>query len=154
MTPISSNVKDKNSIFTARDEDMIFCYFINIYTVTMKVENYARVLQWQETAASSQVTLPVSALSTVDSENLLKKAVEKHHRLKNKMISATLPSSYRLLSPDKSKVKILPGSDEEIVLKRYRERIDKAYERITFYLSSIDDYLDNIRVGKQRPRRR
>ena len=23
-TPISSNVKDKNSIFTARDEDMIF----------------------------------------------------------------------------------------------------------------------------------
>ena len=119
----------------------------------MKVENYARVLQWQETAASSQVTLPVSALSTVDSENLLKKAVEKHHRLKNKMISATLPSSYRLLSPDKSEVKTLPGSDEEIVLKRYRERIDKAYERITFYLCSIDDYLDNIRVRKQRRRR-
>ena len=27
-TPISSHVKDKNSIFTARDEDMIF-YYIN-----------------------------------------------------------------------------------------------------------------------------
>ena len=24
VTPISSNVKDKNSVFTARDQDMIF----------------------------------------------------------------------------------------------------------------------------------
>ena len=38
-TPISSHVKDKNSIFIARDEDMIFqlkeksWYFISIYII-------------------------------------------------------------------------------------------------------------------------
>ena len=38
-TPISSQVKDKNSIFATRDEDMIFLekekswYFISIYTI-------------------------------------------------------------------------------------------------------------------------
>ena len=38
-TPISSHVKDKNGIFTARDEDMIFkqkeksWYFISIYII-------------------------------------------------------------------------------------------------------------------------
>ena len=40
-TPISSHVKDKDSIFTARDEDMIFWkkekswYFISIYIIKM-----------------------------------------------------------------------------------------------------------------------
>ena len=42
-TPISSHVKDKNSIFTARDEDMIFqkkeksWYFISIYTIKLYI---------------------------------------------------------------------------------------------------------------------
>ena len=37
-------------------------------------------------------------------------------------------------------MKTLPGSEE----KRYREEIDKSYGRITFYLCSTDDYLDNL----------
>ena len=39
-TPITSNVKSKNSIFTTRDEEMIFffvkgksCYFIGVYII-------------------------------------------------------------------------------------------------------------------------
>ncbi|XP_068695140.1 uncharacterized protein [Montipora foliosa] len=62
----------------------------------------------------------------------------------NNLISSTLPSSYRLLYHDKSEVKTLPGSDEKFVLQRYKEEIDKSYERITFYLCSTDDYLDNL----------
>ncbi|XP_068721566.1 uncharacterized protein [Montipora capricornis] len=49
-----------------------------------------------------------------------------------------------LLYHDKSEVKTLPGSDEKFVLQRYKEEIDKSYERITFYLCSTDDYLDNL----------
>ena len=54
-TPISSHVKDKNSMFTARDEDMIFSkrkkswyftgvYIINrgYYTVPRRYEFYVR----------------------------------------------------------------------------------------------------------------
>ena len=66
--------------------------------------------------------------------------MDKHNRFNNNLISSTLPSSYRLLYHEKSAVKTLPGSEE----KRYREEIDKSYGRITFYLCSTDDYLDNL----------
>ena len=45
-TSISSQVRDKNSIFTVRDEDIIFkqkeksWYFISIYTINDKVEPF------------------------------------------------------------------------------------------------------------------
>lgn len=58
------------------------------------------------------------------------------------MIFSTLPSSYKLLYPGKSEVRTPLGSDEEFVIKRCREEIDKAYGRIMFYLCSIDDYLE------------
>ena len=86
------------------------------------------------------VTLPVTVSPKINSEDLLKKAVDKHNRFNNNLISSMLPSSYRLLYHDKSEVKTLPGSEK----KRYREEIDKSYGRITFYLCSTDDYLDNL----------
>lgn len=90
------------------------------------------------------VTLPVTVSPKSNSEDLLKRAVDKHNRFNNNLISSTLPSSYRLLYHDKSEVKTLPGSDEKFVLQRYKEEIDKSYGRITFYLCSTDDYLDNL----------
>ena len=90
------------------------------------------------------VTLPVTVSPKSNSEDLLKKAVDKHNRFNNNLISSTLPSSYRLLYHDKSEVKTLPGTEEKFVLQRYREEIDKSYGRITFYLCSTDDYLDNL----------
>ena len=86
------------------------------------------------------VTLPVTVSPKINSEHLLKKAVDKHNRFNNNLISSMLPSSYRLLYHDKSEVKTFPGSEK----KRYREEIDKSYGRITFYLCSKDDYLDNL----------
>jgi len=86
------------------------------------------------------VTLPVTVSPKSNSEDLLKKAVDKHNRFNNDLISSTLPSSYRMLCHDKSEVTTLPGSQE----KRYREEIGKSYGRITFYLCSTYDYLDNL----------
>ena len=91
------------------------------------------------------VTLPVTVSpKSCNSEDLIKRAVDKHNRFNNNLISSTLPSSYSLLYHDKSEVKTLPGSDEKFVLQRYKEEIDKSYGRITFYLCSTDDYLDNL----------
>ena len=90
------------------------------------------------------VTLPVTVSPKSNSEDLLKRAVDKHNRFNNNFISSTLPSWYRLLYHDKSEVKTLPESDEKFVLQRYREEIDKSYGRITFYLCSKDEYLDNL----------
>lgn len=90
------------------------------------------------------VTLPLSVSPKINSEDLLRKAVDKHNRFNNNLISSTHPSSYRLLYQDKTEVKTLPGSDENFVLRRYQEEIGKSYGRITFYLCSVDDYFDNL----------
>ena len=89
------------------------------------------------------VTLPLSVSPKINAEDLLERAVDKHNRFNNNLISSTLSSWYRLLYHDKSEVKTLPGSDEKFVL-RYREEIDKSYGRITVYLCSTNDYLDNL----------
>ena len=80
------------------------------------------------------VTLPVTVSPKSNSEDLLKRAVDKHNRFNNNLISSTLPSSYRLLYHDKCELKTLPGSDEKFVLQRYKEEIDKSYGRIMFHL--------------------
>ena len=67
------------------------------------------------------VTLPVTVSPKSNSEDLLKRAVDKDNRFNNNLISSTLPSSYRLLYHDKSELKTLPGSDEKFVLQRYKE---------------------------------
>ena len=48
------------------------------------------------------VTLPLSVSPKINSENLLRKAVDKHNRFNNKLISSTHPSSYRLFYQDKT----------------------------------------------------
>ena len=80
------------------------------------------------------VTLPVTVSPKSNSEDLLKRAVDKDNRFNNNLISSTLPSSYRLLYHEKSELKTLPGSDEKFVLQRYKEEIDKSYARIMFHL--------------------
>ena len=79
----------------------------------------------------------------LNSEDLLKKPLDKHNRFNNKIISSTNPSSNRLLYPRKSEVKPLPRSDVQFTLQRYKEEIDQACGRITFYVCFMDNYLDN-----------
>lgn len=95
-------------------------------------------------SVKSGVTLPLSVSPKIISEDLLRKAVDKHNRFNNNLILSIHPSSYRLLYQDKTEVKTLPGSDENFVLRRYQEEIGKSYRRITFYLCSVDDYFDNL----------
>lgn len=68
------------------------------------------------------VALPVTASPKSNSEDLLKKAVDKHNRFNNNLIPITLPSSYRLLYHDKSEVKTLPESDEKFCIKTIQRR--------------------------------
>ena len=88
-------------------------------------------------------TLPVTVPEVIASNDLLEKAVEKHSRFNNSLIK-NYPKSYRLVYGDTKEVKSIPGFEEPFTLKRYKEEIDKPYCRITFYLCSSSDYLDNI----------
>lgn len=76
-----------------------------------------------------------------DSDGLLRRAVEKHNRFN---VISRSELSYSLLYQDKSEVKTLPGRDEKFTLQRYKEEIDKSYNRVTFYLCSTDDFLDHL----------
>lgn len=88
-------------------------------------------------------TLPLTVPETISSDDLLKKAVEKHSRFNNTLITNS-PESYRLVYGDTKEVKTIPGCEEPFTLKRYKEEIGKAYSRIAFYLCSSSDYLEHI----------
>lgn len=87
-------------------------------------------------------TLPLTVLSSIGAQQLLTKAVEKHHRFNNNVINRL--TSYRLLYPDVKEVITIPGSQEAFTLQKYKEEIDKPYSRITFFLCSSNDYLATI----------
>ena len=50
------------------------------------------------------VTLPLSVSPKISSEDLLRKAVDKHNRFNNNLVSTTNASSYRLLYQDKTEM--------------------------------------------------
>ena len=50
------------------------------------------------------VTLPLSVSPKISSEDLLRKAVDKHNHFNNNLVSMTDASSYRLLYQDKTEV--------------------------------------------------
>lgn len=90
------------------------------------------------------VTLPVTVRTHINYDELIQKAVEKHHRFNKDIIKHDDKKFYYLLYSDKKKADTLPGCDEAFTLKRYKEEIDKPYSRITFFLCSRSDYVASI----------
>jgi hypothetical protein len=90
------------------------------------------------------VTLPVTVRTNINYDELIKKAVEKHHRFNKDIIKHDDKMFYYLLYGDKKKADKLPGCDEAFSLKRYKEEIDKPYSRITLFLCSCTDYMASI----------
>ena len=90
------------------------------------------------------VTLPVTVRTNINYDELIKKAVEKHHRFNKDIIKHDDKMFYYLLYGDKKKADKLPGCDEAFYLKRYKEEIDKPYSRITLFLCSCTDYMASI----------
>ena len=73
------------------------------------------------------VTLPVTVRTNINYDQLIKKAVEKHHRFNKDIIKHDNPKFYYLLYSDKKKADTLPGCSEAFTLKRYKDEIDKPY---------------------------
>jgi hypothetical protein len=90
------------------------------------------------------VTLPATVRTNINYDELIKKAVEKHHRFNKDIIKHDDKMFYYLLYGDKKKADKLPGCDEAFSLKRYKEEIDKPYSRITLFLCSCADYMASI----------
>ena len=89
------------------------------------------------------MALPLTLSPNIDSDGLLRKAVEKHSHFNNNAISGS-ESSYRLLYQDESEVKTLPGSDKKFTLQRYKEEIHMSYSGITSYLCSSHNFFDHL----------
>ncbi|MED6240817.1 hypothetical protein ATANTOWER_028647, partial [Ataeniobius toweri] len=48
---------------------------------------------------------------------------------------------YFLLYPDGTKITNIPGTETAFSLKLYKEALGKAYQRITVYLCTVEDFL-------------
>ena len=94
--------------------------------------------------AKRGITLPITVRESIGAEELLEKAVEKHHRFNKDVVRSGNKVFYHLLYGDKNLVNTLPGSDEHFTLRRYKAEIDKPYSRITLYLCSASDYNDSV----------
>ena len=51
---------------------------------------------------------------------------------------------FSLLYPDRTEVKCLPGGTEPFTLQRYKEELEKSYNRITLYLCKKTAILDAL----------
>ena len=94
----------------------------------------------QLSASCLLLTVPQS----IGTDDLLGKAVDKHNRFNNEVITSSNKAFYHLLYGDKNWVLTHPGSEEPFTLKRYKDEIDKPYSRISLYLCSCSDHTDSI----------
>ena len=85
-------------------------------------------------------TLPLKVLPRIESNELLKKSVEKMLKF-NKDIRGS-SDHFTLVYPDRTEVKFLPGGTEIFTLQRYKEELGKAYARITLYLCKTGEFFD------------
>ena len=66
--------------------------------------------------AKRGITLPLTVRESIDAEELLEKAVEKHHRFNEDVVRSGNKVFYHLLYGDKNLVNTLPGSNEPFTL--------------------------------------
>lgn len=82
------------------------------------------------------MVLPLAVKPEVNAEQLLKAAEQKM-----KDFNKNIPSGpYLLLYPDGTKVVHIPGTESPFSLKDYKEAVGKAYQRITLFICTADDF--------------
>ncbi|PFX11130.1 hypothetical protein AWC38_SpisGene25360 [Stylophora pistillata] len=91
----------------------------------------------------SNLPLKVSPVTKYD--ELREKAVEKHSVFNTDILNR--PTGFKLLYPDKRIAEKVPGTNEEFVLKLYKDKLGKPYSRITLYLATHSDYLEHLTSG-------
>ncbi|XP_057702965.1 uncharacterized protein LOC130922294 isoform X2 [Corythoichthys intestinalis] len=82
------------------------------------------------------MVLPLAVNPGSDVEQLLR-AAEKRLTDFNRNFEG---GPYLLVYPDGTKVTSIPGTEKPFSLKDYKEAVGKAYQRVTLYLCTADDY--------------
>ena len=135
---------DRNKHFNKKDGKRVKLESKSVKSSNVKINIGIMVLKDEALVVKRGATLPLTVPATVTYDDLLAKAVEKHHRFNKGIIKHDRKKSYYLLYGDKSRATSLPGCNEPFTLKRYKEEIDKPYTRITLYLCSSLDHCDSI----------
>ncbi|XP_028314675.1 G2/M phase-specific E3 ubiquitin-protein ligase-like [Gouania willdenowi] len=82
------------------------------------------------------MVLPLIVRPGSNADQLLKAAEQK-------MKDLTDGGPYLLLYPDGTKISCIPGTETPFSLKHYKEAVGKAYQRITLYICTTEDYSTN-----------
>lgn len=85
--------------------------------------------------------LPLLVQPGSDAEQL-RKAAEKKMKDFNKNLQC---GPYLLLYPDGTKITNIPGTETAFSLQHYKEAVGKAYQRITVYICTAEDFLTNCK---------
>ena len=85
-------------------------------------------------------TLPVKVPVTADRKTILERSVRKHA---NHFKDVHENLEYTLIYPDNSEIVHLPGTTEQFVLNKYREDVGRNYNRITIFIATKTDYINN-----------
>lgn len=81
-------------------------------------------------------TLPLQVEPQWSSEKLLPAAMKKLKHFNQEMKDG----EYVLLYPDGPEIKHIPGTETPITIEKYKEAIGKAYQRITLYICTLEDF--------------
>lgn len=85
------------------------------------------------------MVLPLDVLPGSDADQI-RQAGEKKMRDFNQNLD---DGPYLLLYPDGTKITNIPGTETAFTLQQYKEPLGKAYQRITVYICTADDFLNN-----------
>jgi hypothetical protein len=112
-------------------------------TQEVKINVGVMILKDGRLSIKRGATLPLNVLPSITRKELLAKAFDKHSRFNTNLVHGAC-SEYRLLYPTMNQVINLPGTEEPFCLQRYKDEIDKPYSRITFFLCSSTDFMENL----------
>ncbi|XP_040905180.1 G2/M phase-specific E3 ubiquitin-protein ligase-like [Toxotes jaculatrix] len=82
------------------------------------------------------MVLPLMVHPEINAEQLRKAAEQKMKDFNKKLQDGP----YFLLYPDGTKIANIPGTDKPFTLKAYKEALGKAYQRITVYICTAEDF--------------
>ena len=109
---------DRNKHFKKKDGKRVKLNSKPAEPLAVKINIGIMVLKDEALVVKRGVTLPLTIPATVKYEDMLAKAVEKHHQFNKGIITNDRKSSYYLLYGDKSKATYLLGCNEPFTLKR------------------------------------
>ncbi|XP_055009244.1 G2/M phase-specific E3 ubiquitin-protein ligase-like isoform X1 [Boleophthalmus pectinirostris] len=89
-------------------------------------------------------SLPLDIQPHWSSEQLLAAAVKKHMDFNQDMQDVV----HVLLYPDGRQVRNIPGTNDPFTVQKYKEAIGKAYQRITLYICTAEDFETSCYTGQ------